>query len=72
MGCRSDGCSGKCKISTGVQRFSLSLYMVAHCFLLQFFSGRTHLGTVQGGHVQQQFRKDCILKPKCKKPVLES
>lgn len=41
---------------------SLSVYMLALCFLLQFFSSRTHSVTVQGGHVQKQFRKECILK----------
>lgn len=44
MGCRSDGYSDKRKINTEAQRFSLSVYVVARCFLLQFFSSGTHSG----------------------------
>lgn len=57
--------------STLELRGSVSVYMVACCFLLQVFSSRTHSGPVQGVHVQQQFRKekDCILKAKCKSPI---
>lgn len=55
--------------STLELRGSVSVYMVAHCFLLQFFSSRTHSGTLQGVHLQQPFRKDCILKTKCKTSV---